>query len=73
MTEHKSQRLSMVEAAWAEYDGLGRLSVVKRSVCFESPDGYRIEWPYRTRKEAKSQVRLSRAVLSNPETRPRSF
>lgn len=63
--------ISGIEAAWAEHDGLGELTIVGRTIRFDSPDGYRTEWPCRSAKEAATQLRLFRTAIDHPETRPR--
>lgn len=68
-----TQALSGIQAAWAEHDGLGELSVNGRTIRFSSPDGYVVEWPCQTSADAKTQLRIFRAALRHPETRPRDF
>ena len=68
-----TQKISGIQAAWSEHDGLGELSVIGRKVRFDGRDGYRVEWSCNTANEAAQQVRLFRAALNHPETRPRNF
>jgi hypothetical protein len=60
-----------IQAAWAENRKEGELSVTGRTVQYRRHiDGMTWAWTSKSPKEASAQIKLFRAALNHPDTRP---